>query len=359
MKPRQLPMAATCNCMFAVPRALVSQNKRRFQEDGFDLDLCYLHPRVIVMGFPSVGMETMYRNPRNEVVRLLETRHEGLYKVFNFCSESNRQYSPDVFDGRVSCYPIEDHNVPSFDQLFTFCEDAAAWLHENEHHIVVLHCKAGKGRAGMMACMLLLRMGFAPSAADAIQQYNRLRVRDMRGLTVVSQKKWVHYYEQLWQENQRTPLPRPIPQKPYVIRELSIRNGLTAVEPPLLRVRIYMLTDDSSAASLDSNEADSSTPARRPTKTLVHQSIGQEQFALNEDIRGSVLIEFRSINCGNCVITKHFKVWFNTRFLQPNTDGRVVFSRDELDWVSRDKKMRRFPAAFDLEIRVLRSPLAV
>lgn len=52
--PKKLPrasMAMTCaNGVFALPRALVSQNKRRFKQGGYDLDLCYVHPRVIVMG---------------------------------------------------------------------------------------------------------------------------------------------------------------------------------------------------------------------------------------------------------------------------------------------------------------------
>lgn len=38
------------NCILSIPRQLVSQNKRRYQQDGYDLDLCYLHPRIIVMG---------------------------------------------------------------------------------------------------------------------------------------------------------------------------------------------------------------------------------------------------------------------------------------------------------------------
>jgi hypothetical protein len=44
------PRSSPCRRVLAVPRALVSQNKRRFKQDGFDLDLGYVHPRVIVMG---------------------------------------------------------------------------------------------------------------------------------------------------------------------------------------------------------------------------------------------------------------------------------------------------------------------
>lgn len=43
-------------------RQFVSQNKRRYQQNGFDLDLTYVTPRVIAMSFPSTGRMSMYRN---------------------------------------------------------------------------------------------------------------------------------------------------------------------------------------------------------------------------------------------------------------------------------------------------------
>lgn len=40
-------------------RHVVSKKKKRFEEDGFDLDLSYITERIIAMGFPSQGMEQM------------------------------------------------------------------------------------------------------------------------------------------------------------------------------------------------------------------------------------------------------------------------------------------------------------
>lgn len=39
----------------ALLRSLVSKKKKRFVEDGFDLDLTYITPRIVALGFPSTG----------------------------------------------------------------------------------------------------------------------------------------------------------------------------------------------------------------------------------------------------------------------------------------------------------------
>ena len=64
-----------------VVRGWVSLKKKRYQESGFDLDLTYITPRIIAMGYPSTGFEGVYRNPMPEVQRFFEAKHKGHFKV--------------------------------------------------------------------------------------------------------------------------------------------------------------------------------------------------------------------------------------------------------------------------------------
>ena len=111
---------ATCRGRPTPPPAhpqVVSLNKKRFQEQGFDLDLTYITPRIIAMGFPSEDVEGIYRNPRKEVQAFFELRHHGHYKVYNLCGE--RTYEANVFANRVALYPFEDHNAPALQVVQT------------------------------------------------------------------------------------------------------------------------------------------------------------------------------------------------------------------------------------------------
>ncbi len=75
-------------------RHLVSKKKRRFQENGFDLDLSYITTNVIAMGFPSVSMEGVYRNNLKTIKLFFTKRHPDAYRVYNLCAE--RYYDPSV-----------------------------------------------------------------------------------------------------------------------------------------------------------------------------------------------------------------------------------------------------------------------
>lgn len=85
-------------------KGLVSKNKRRFEWDGYSLDLTYITDNILAMGFPSENIEAFYRNSIGEVERFLEERHKDHYRVYNLCKE--KHYAEDKFKGKFVEYPF-------------------------------------------------------------------------------------------------------------------------------------------------------------------------------------------------------------------------------------------------------------
>jgi phosphatidylinositol-3,4,5-trisphosphate 3-phosphatase/dual-specificity protein phosphatase PTEN len=186
-------------------RKLVSQKKRRFTTDDgkTNLDLSYITENIIAMGFPagdkSSGVfinvvEGFYRNHMKHVISFLEQRHpNGTYKIYNLCSE--RTYDAALFDGKVASFPFDDHNCPPLRLIEAFVQSAKSWLRQSMNHVVVIHCKAGKSRTGLMICCLLIYLNYADTAEEAIAYYNLRRTHDGKGLTLASQQRYLRYYE--------------------------------------------------------------------------------------------------------------------------------------------------------------------
>ncbi|KAK1402497.1 phosphatidylinositol 3,4,5-trisphosphate 3-phosphatase and protein-tyrosine-phosphatase PTEN2A-like [Heracleum sosnowskyi] len=184
-------------------RHVVSQNKRRYQEGGFDLDMTYITENIIAMGFPAGDMssgffgyvEGFYRNHMEEVIKFFETHHKDKYKVYNLCSE--RLYDASLFEGKVASFPFDDHNCPPIQLIISFCKSAYSWLKEDIENVVVVHCKAGMARTGLMISSLLLYLKFFPTAEESIDYYNQKRCFDSKGLVLPSQIRYVKYFERI------------------------------------------------------------------------------------------------------------------------------------------------------------------
>ncbi|KAG7633881.1 Tensin phosphatase C2 domain [Arabidopsis suecica] len=317
-------------------RHIVSQNKRRYQEGEFDLDMTYITENIIAMGFPagdiSSGLfgffEGLYRNHMEEVIKFFETHHKDKYKVYNLCSE--RLYDASRFEGKVASFPFDDHNCPPIQLIPSFCQSAYTWLKEDIQNVVVVHCKAGMARTGLMICCLLLYLKFFPTAEEAIDYYNQKRCLDGKALVLPSQIRYVKYYERV--QNQfdgKVP-----PERRCMLRGFRLINCPYWIRP----------------AITISNHTDILFSTKKHQKT---KDLGPEDFWIKAPKKGVVVFAIPG-EAGLTELAGDFKIhfqdsdgdfycWLNTTL----TDNRTMLKGSDFDGFDK----RKLPApGFHVEI---------
>lgn len=148
--------------------------------------------RIIAMGFPASDLEGAYRNNIDDVQAFFDRFHNESYRFYNLCSE--RTYPSDRFHGHFVRFPFDDHNPPPLGMFYFFCRDVEEFLGESEANVVAIHCKAGKGRTGVMISAYLMWSGEWTNPSAAMEYYGAMRTQDMKGVTIPSQRRFVEYF---------------------------------------------------------------------------------------------------------------------------------------------------------------------
>ena len=167
------------------------------QAEGHDLDLTYITDRVIALGLPASGIERMYRNPLENVRDFLDARHGGKYAMVNLCDERDYSNAEWPQAARILRFPFADHHTCCMGALHAFCERAATFLAEDDEHVLAVHCKAGKGRTGVMVAAYLLFAGEQADAELALHHFRQLRTTDLDAVNNPSQCHYVRLYAKL------------------------------------------------------------------------------------------------------------------------------------------------------------------
>lgn len=172
-------------------RQKVSGNKKRYIDLDFNLDLSYITPRIIAMAIPGEGFDKIYRNNIYEVQSFLDQKHPNRYLIINL---SGIKYNYSLFNNMVIEYDWIDHQAPTIHLLFQICKKIYDYLIKDKHNVIVINCKAGKGRTGTIICSFLLFCGLFNNEDQAFLYYSKKRFNSGSGVSQPSQKRYVSFF---------------------------------------------------------------------------------------------------------------------------------------------------------------------
>ncbi|XP_038653692.1 tensin-3-like isoform X2 [Scyliorhinus canicula] len=144
-------------------------------EEGYELDLTYITERIIAVSFPAGCSEETYFHNLQDVTRMLKSKHGDNYLVMDVG------------------WP--DLHAPPLDKMCTICKTMETWLNSDPLHVVVIHCRGGKGRIGVVISSYMHFTNISASADQALDRFAMKKFYDdkVSALMQPSQKRYVHF----------------------------------------------------------------------------------------------------------------------------------------------------------------------
>ncbi|XP_050163066.1 tensin-3 isoform X2 [Myiozetetes cayanensis] len=161
-------------------------------EEGYELDLTYITERIIAVSFPASCSEETYLHNLQDVTRMLRSKHGNNYLVLNL---SEKRYDLAKLNPKIMDVGWPDLHAPLLDKVCTICKAMESWLNNDPQHVVVIHCRGGKGRIGVVISSYMHFINVSASADQALDRFAMKKFFDdkVSALMQPSQRRYMQF----------------------------------------------------------------------------------------------------------------------------------------------------------------------
>jgi len=232
-----------------------------------------------------------------------------------------------------------------------FCLDMHKWLTEHPQNVAAIHCKAGKGRTGVIIAAWLLFNNEWPDADQALAFYAAARTINQKGVTIPSQIRYVRYFGEALKRKGGYDPPAP---RTLLLKEIILRDF---VSPGELRWQVD--THGISGVAFLRSWKDAGAPIARQGLPLAHEPIRKGSTAALTPSK-NVVTESQDLSlalhpplplcgdirfeCAGKPVQFHF--WISTAMV---TGTSVTLQKAEIDKANKDKK-KIYPPGFNVTL---------
>ncbi|PIK59743.1 putative cyclin-G-associated kinase isoform X3 [Apostichopus japonicus] len=304
-----------------------------------DLDLSYLTSRIVVMSYPSDGIESAYKHHIDDVRNYLTSKHGGRYYVFNL---TQKKYRSEKFDKRVLDCGWPTKKAPTLALLYTVCRNMYLWLQKDPQNVCIVHCTDGKASSATVVCSFLSFCRLFQSTEASL--YHFIVARGPPSISP-SQKRYMDYIRKML-----------APEKPIAPH----KNIIFLKRLNLLPVPLYNKQRSGCRPFCEVYQGEErilSTSQEYEKMRGFEVEDGTAFVDLNTTIAGDVTIivyharsTFGGRVQGKVTALRMFQLQFHTGFVNPG-NKQLCIKKFELDFLEQaDKFSDNFHISIDLEV---------
>uniref|UniRef100_A0A4W5L175 Tensin 3 n=1 Tax=Hucho hucho TaxID=62062 RepID=A0A4W5L175_9TELE len=158
-------------------------------DEGYELDLTYVTERIIAVSFPRTCSEEIYLHNLKDVTRMLKSKHADNYLIINL---SEKRHDLSKMNPKTLDTGWPDLHAPPLDKICTICKAMEGWLNADPLHVVVIHCRGGKSRIGVVISSFVHFTDISASADQALDRFAMRKYYDdkVSALMTPSQKRY-------------------------------------------------------------------------------------------------------------------------------------------------------------------------
>ncbi|XP_024902255.1 tensin-3 isoform X2 [Pteropus alecto] len=295
-------------------------------EDSHELDLTYVTERIIAVSFPAGCSEESYLHSLQEVTHMLRSKHGDNYLVLNL---SEKRYDLTKLNPKILDVGWPELHAPPLDKVCAICKAQESWLDSDPQHVVVIHCRGGKGRIGVVLSSYMHFTSVSASADQALDRFAMKKYYDdkVSALMQPSQRRYVQFLSGLLSGTVK------MNASPLFLHFVILHGTLNFDSGGACRpfLKLYQAMRPVFTSGVYNIGPDS--PSR------VYIAVEPAQL-----LKGDVMVKCYHQPCHSATRTVIFRLQFHTGAVQGHS---LVFGKEDLDGAREDD---RFPANGRIEL---------
>ncbi|KRY34386.1 Tensin, partial [Trichinella spiralis] len=271
-----------------------------------------------MLTFAFAGCDDLYSKSVQLTIKMLASKHDGKFKIFNVSKERSELANLNVFEcGWPECL------APALEKLCTICKEMDRWLELSTENVVVIHQKGGFRRAAVVVSAFMHYCSICASESQMLEHLAMQQYCKQHSL-LPSQRRYVQNFANLLSERIQ------VNSEPVVLYTLVVR-GLTKRCPVYFKIYGKMVPVFTSNV-VSGNTAEVLVARFRPPVSL----------------RGDILLKCCSAEDEFHQKCTLFQCQFNTCTVNNHSCRKIVFKNDELDYpISENLSLELFCAIIE------------